>query len=135
MFDVFVKGKPTWTNTGETAVIAGRECTKYQVLMAPIFSADVWMTEELGPGYGSGLMFDKVLDVYRGGLRPLEVLNDIPGFPLKISAQQKDVFGMGISQFEFEVSKLLETDLDAKEFDPKPGSHVYESKFPGMEKD
>ena len=129
MYDIFVKGKPTWTNTGETATIAGRQCTKYQVTMAPVFSADVWMTEDLGPGYAGGLMFDKVFDIYRGGVRPLEVLAEIPGFPLRISAQQKDVFGMGISQFEYEVSKLVETDLDTKEFDPKPGSRVYEGKL------
>jgi len=128
-YDIFVKGTPTWTNTGETATIAGRQCTKYQLMMAPVFSADVWMTEELGPGYGAGTMFDKVFDLYRGGVRPLEVLAEIPGFPLRISAQQKDVFGLGISQFEYEVSKLVETDLDAKEFDPKPGSRVYEGKL------
>jgi hypothetical protein len=133
LLDIFVSGRPTWTNTGETTTIAGRHCTKYHMLMAPVFSADAWMTDELGPGYGAGLMFDKVFDVYQGGLRPLEVLSEIPGFPLKLSVQQRDVFGLGISQFEYEVLKLVETDLDEKEFGPRAGSRVFTGKFPGTE--
>jgi hypothetical protein len=131
--DIFVSGQPTWAKTGETEVIAGHECTKYHLIMAPVFAADVWMTEDFGRGYGAGEMFDKVFDLYRGGVRPLGRLGDIPGFPLKIKAQQRDVFSAGVSQFDYEVLKLTETDLDEKEFGPQVGSRVYEGQFPGME--
>jgi hypothetical protein len=132
--DAYLSGQPTWAKTSETAVIAGKECTKYRVVMSPIFTADVW-TADLGPGYGAGSMFDKVFDLYRGGVRPLSALHDIPGFPLKITADYRDVFGLGVSQYAYEVLSLTETDLDEKEFGPKPGSRVYEGAYPGMEQE
>jgi len=134
MVEAYLSGQPTWAKTSETAVIAGKECTKYRVVMSPIFTADVW-TADLGSGYGAGSMFDKVFDLYRGGVRPLSALHDIPGFPLKITADYRDIFGQGVSQYAYEVLSLTETDLDEKEFGPRPGSRVYDGPYPGMEEE
>ena len=131
MVDAYLKGRPSWTNTGETEVIAGRECTKYRVLLTPIFKLDVWMTEELGPGYTGGHMFAKTFNFHRGGVRPMEVLGEIPGFPMKLEGEYRNVQGRGTMRFRYEVLRLIETDLDEKEFDPRPGSRVYDGQLPG----
>ena len=127
----FLSGKPQWTNTGETKVIAGRQCTKYRVWVAPIFKLDVWMTEELGPGYTAGQVFDKVFDMRRGGIRFMEVLARLPGFPLKIKGEYRNVLGSSIMKIDYEVLSLVETDLDEKEFEPRPGSLLYQGELPG----
>ena len=132
MVDAYMMGQPSFTNTGETAVIAGRECTKYRVRLAPIFQLDVWTTTDLGPGYTAGHMFAKPYNFHRGGVRPMEVLGEIPGFPLKLQGEYRNVQGRGMISIEYEVLSLTETDFDEKEFDPRPGSRVYTGKLPGF---
>jgi len=132
MYDIFCSGKVNWTNTGETEVIAGRECTKYRMRMAPIFKLDVWMTTELGPGYVAGHMFAKPYGLTRGGVRPMEELAEIPGFPMKMEGQYKqNPAGGGTMSIKYEVISLIETDLDEQEFEPRPGSRVSEGALPG----
>ncbi len=132
MVDAYLQGRPSWTNTGETEVIAGRECTKYRVRLPLSLKLDVWMTEELGPGYTAGHMFAKTFNLYRGGVRPMEVLSEIPGFPMKLEGEYRNVQGRGTMRFKYEVLRLIETDLDEKEFDPRPGSRVYGGQLPGF---
>jgi len=129
--DAFCSGQPSWTNTGETAVIAGRNCTKYRLWLAPIFKMEVWVTEELGPGYTGGRMFGKVFGIPRGGVRPLEVLHKIPGFPLKMKGEFRNVLGRGTMKIDYEVLRLIETDLDEKEFEPRVGCRLRTGKLPG----
>lgn len=129
--DAYLMGRPSYTNTGETEVIAGRECTKYRVRLPLLFKLDVWMTTELGPGYTGGHMFAKPFNFRRGGVRPMEMLGEIPGFPMKMEGEYRNVQGRGTMRFKYEVLRLIETDLDEKEFDPRPGSRVYNSKLPG----
>jgi len=131
--DIYFDGQPTWTNTGESAVIAGRECTKYQVRLAPVFFMEVWMTTELGPEYGAGDMFAKAYLHRDGGVRPMEVLREIPGFPLKFEARYRHITGRGVTRIDYEVLQLIETDLDENEFEPRPGSKVYTGGVPGLE--
>ncbi len=129
--DAYLMGTPSWTNTGETEVIAGRECTKYRVRLPLLFKLDVWMTTELGPGYTGGHMFAKPFNFTRGGVRPMEMLGEIPGFPMKMEGEYRNVQGRGTMRFKYEVLRLIETDLDEKEFDPRPGSRVYNTNLPG----
>lgn len=130
--DAYLMGRPSWTNTGETEVIAGRECTKYRVRLPLLFKLDVWMTEDLGPGYTGGHMFAKPFNFHRGGVRPMEMLGEIPGFPMKLEGEYRNVQGRGTMRFRYEVLRLIETDLDEKEFDPRPGSRVYDGQLPGF---
>ncbi len=132
MVDAYLMGTASWTNTGETEVIAGRECTKYRVRLPLSLKLDVWMTTELGPGYTGGQMFAKPFNFRRGGIRPMEMLGEIPGFPMKLEAEYRNVQGRGTMRFKYEVLRLIETDLDEKEFDPRPGSRVYDGQLPGF---
>jgi len=134
MYDIFCSGKPTWTDTGETEVIAGRECTKYHMRMAPIFRLDVWMTTELGPGYVGGHMFAKPYGLTRGGVRPMETLAEIPGFPMKMEGEYKQSpTGGGSMSIKYEVTGLIETDLDEQEFEPRRGSRISERGIRGYD--
>ena len=134
IYDIFCSGKPTWTNTGETEVIAGHECTKYHMRMAPIFRLDVWTTTELGPGYVAGHLFAKPYGLIRGGVRPMETLAEMPGFPMKMEGEYKqNPTGGGSMSIKYEVIGLIETDLDEQEFEPRRGSRIYDGGIPGYD--
>lgn len=130
MLKRYFSGEVQWTNTGETEVIAGRDCVKYRLWLAPIFKLDVW-TADLGPGYTAGHMFDKVFNLTRGGIPPMEALAEVPGFPLKMEGEYRNPVGFGTIRIRYEVLSLLETDLDEREFEPRLGSFVYQGKLPG----
>ena len=120
--DAYLENRPTWSNTGETAVIAGRQCTKYHVALPPIFEMDVWMTTELGPGYTAGKMFANSYFCEQGGVPAMEVFAEIPGFPMKMDGRYRNIEGRHIFKLYYEILNLMETDLDEKEFAPLPGA-------------
>ncbi len=127
--DAYLENNPTWTDTGETAVIAGCQCTKYHVALSPIFTLDVWMTTDLGPQYRAGKMFANFYYIHQGGIPALEVLGEIPGFPLKMEGRYRNIEGRSTFRINYEVLDLIETDLDDKEFDPLG------TRYPGFDRD
>jgi hypothetical protein len=94
---------------------------------------DVWMTTELGTQYSAGGMFAKSYLHREGGVRPMDVLKEIPGFPLKFEMRSRHITGRGTTRIDYEVISLIETDLDENEFEPRAGSHVYTGGVPGLD--
>jgi len=129
-FDAYFNDEPEWTNTGETKVIAGKQCMKYEIKLPPVTSLNVWMTTELGSGYTAGRTFARSFYMNKGGVRALEVLAEIPGFPMKIEGRHRNITGRGMGLVQFEVKSLLETDLDEREFEPPARARTFEGELP-----
>jgi len=117
----------TLTKTDETKKMLGHSCVKYELsLPAKRFVGEVWVTKDIPADVKLGSLLAHSIEMGRGGLPPLAKLDEVEGFPVRISAEYYLPGRRNQRKMTFVIETAEAKEIEATRFELPEGTEVSE---------